>query len=87
MRWLKVILVMQLVVGYGAISGQSPSRGKKPLLKGKVAVKVDKGQRKKESDQFRDNDRDGVNDTEKRAHKRRMNKSFFDTLKEILNIK
>jgi len=86
MRWLKGILIVQLVLGIGALSAQTSKKGKFPILKKRVVVKVEKEQRKKRSDKFRDTDRDGINDTEKKAHKRRMNKSFFDTLKEILNI-
>ena len=86
MRWLKVILIAQLVMGGGVLSAQTSKKTKTSILKKMVTVKVKKEQRKKRADKFRDADRDGINDSEKKAHKRRMNKSFFDTLKEILNI-
>lgn len=89
MRWFRLILIINLVLFFGTLSAQTSKKGKSPYLKKKVAVKVEKPkkeQKERRSDRFRDTDRDGINDTEKKAHKRRMNKSFFDTLKEILNI-
>ena len=88
MRWVRLFLIINLLLGFGTLSAQTSKKGKSPYLK-KVSVKVEKPkkeQKEKRSDRFRDTDRDGINDTEKKAHKRRMNKSFFDTLKEILNI-